>query len=197
MPGKRIASRHTDAVLTALQCQGKSNNCGPFTTATVLNAVLGRNFSGAKLAALMNRPVLRGRRLVVRRIPNWATFPWGMVDVMREQGLDAHWRFLASREYLIKGLDQGWLLMPIIGTWRPLWAHVMTLLMWDAEKGWGFANTGVNQRSMYWLEEQDFLTKWRAMGRLLVVVKDVQTLKHKPEGLGGMTGKESGGKDEF
>jgi hypothetical protein len=173
MPGKRVTSRHTEAVLTSLQWQGKSNNCGPFTTATVLNAVLGLNISGRKLAVLMNKPVLRGRRLVIRRIPNWATFPWGMVDVMREHGLNASWRFFAGPDDLLNGIAQGWLLMPVIGSWRPLWAHVLTLLIWDAEKGWGFANTGVNAHGLYWIDEGDFLKKWRAMGRLLVIVKDV------------------------
>lgn len=176
MPPKTIASRHTDIVLSALQWQGQTNNCGPFTTATVLKAVKGIDINGSQLADLMNKPVLRGWRLVIRRVPNSATFPWGMVDVLRENGLNARWQLFAREEHLHQGLEQGRLLMPIIGTWKPLWAHVMTLLTWDSERGWGFANTAHNQRSLYWMPETDFRRKWRAMGRLLIQVKDVQPL---------------------
>jgi hypothetical protein len=198
MPRDKIASPHTTAVLKALQWQGSTNNCGPFTTATVLNASRGLGCSGSKLAQLMNKPVWRGWRPVIRRIPNWATFPWGMVDVLREHGLNARWRFFAGEDDLRQGLEQGWLLMPIIGTWKPLWAHVMTLLAWDSDRGWGFANTGINQRSLYWIPDWDFIMKWRAMGKLLVMVKDVITLDDVSGDVSGGTIQQgSGGQNEF
>jgi hypothetical protein len=172
-----IVSRHTDSVMTALQWQGSSNNCGPFTTATVLNAVLGLNIAGNQLADLMNKPVFRGWRPVIRRIPNWATFPWGMVDVFREHGLNASWRFFVRDDFLRSGIEKGWLLMPVIGSLRPIWAHVMTLVMWNSEHGWGFANTASSQPVIYWMTDQEFQRKWRTMGRLLIFVRDVQPLE--------------------
>ena len=43
MPTTQIISPHIDAILAALQHQGDSNDCGPYTTATVLNALLDLN----------------------------------------------------------------------------------------------------------------------------------------------------------
>ena len=86
MPTTQIISPHIDAILAALQHQGDSNDCGPYTTATILNALLDLNLDGSQLAQQMDKPVWRGPLIVIRRVPNWATFPWGIVDVMREHG---------------------------------------------------------------------------------------------------------------
>ncbi len=167
----QILSSHTQAVLDALQCQGRHNSCGPYTTATVINALCATGLEGAALAAEMNRPVFRGILPVVRRIPNWATFPWGMVDVLRQHGLDAHWRIFAGIGWLRTALQQGSLLMPITGEWRPLWSHVMTLLAWDEQQGWGFANTAHPGRQLFWLDDRTFQKRWKAMGRWVVEIR--------------------------
>lgn len=165
-----ITSPHATAVLRALQYQGSSNDCGPFTTATVLNALRGLGIQAAELAELMDRPVWRGPRFVIRRIPNWATFPWGMVDVFRSYGLTASWRIFAKPELLLDNLQRGRLMMPVVGSWRPLWAHVMTCVTWQPDKGYGFANTQYDHHDIFWLEESTFLQQWRAMGRILIKV---------------------------
>jgi hypothetical protein len=107
---------------------------------------------------------------VVRRVPNWATFPWGMVDIFRSYGLNASWRFFSSTGTLIEGLLTGKILMPVTGSWRPLWAHVMTLVAWDPEEGWGFANTQFDHHDIHWLDNETFLKRWKAMGRLVIVI---------------------------
>jgi hypothetical protein len=116
----------------------------------------------------MNRPVWRGPMYVVRRVPNWATFPWGIADVLAEYGLKAYWHFFASPKDLWTGLGRGDVLMPVIGAWKPLWAHVMSLVAWDPQRGWGFANTQYNHRDIHWLADEVFQRQWRAMARLLV-----------------------------
>lgn len=157
-------------ILNALQCQGQSNDCGAYTTASVLNAMCGANLKGDDLATEMERPVRRGILPLVRKIPNSATLPWGMVDVFRSYGYRSNWRIFTKTEYLRKHLTGNKVLMPIIGTWKPISAHVMTLVAWDAKKGWGFANTQYNHHDIHWLPAETFNRQWRAMGHLLVEV---------------------------
>ncbi len=166
-----IHSPHMPSLLAALQCQGQSNDCGPYTTATIINALLNRNLEAQELAQQMNQPIWRGPWFVVRRVPNWATFPWGIVDVLREHGLNASWRPFARTSYLIEALQRGVVLMPILGGWRPLWAHVMTLVAWNAEKGWGFANTQFPHHDVHWLNDAVFRRQWWAMAHLLIEVR--------------------------
>jgi hypothetical protein len=167
---KNLLSPRADNILASLQYQGSSNDCGPYTTATVINALRGLNIDALALADEMDRPVWRGPMFVVRRVPNWATFPWGMVDVFRSYGLKANWRFFTSQDHITKVISQGDVAMPIIGSWRPLWAHVMTLVAWDDEKGWGFANTQFSHHNITWLSDEKFQKQWRALGRLNIEV---------------------------
>lgn len=167
-----IFSPYTDKILSALQYQGQRNDCGPFTTATVINALLGLNLDAIQLSDEMDKPVWRGIFYVVRRVPDWATFPWGMVDVFRSYGLDARWRLFAKTSYIKNTLSKGKVLMPIIGEWRPSpWAHVMSLVAWDEELGWGFANTQHNHHNIDWISNDLAARRWKAMGHLLVEIE--------------------------
>jgi hypothetical protein len=166
-----ILSPHKDKILNALQYQGLRNDCGPFTTATVINALLGLNLDATQLSDEMLKPVWRGAIYVVRRVPNWATFPWGMVDIFRSYGLRARWRLFAKTNYIKEALPQGKVLMPIIGAWRPsIWAHVMSLVAWDDDQGWGFANTQHNHQNIDWKANEVVARQWKAMGHLLVEI---------------------------
>ena len=172
MPTTQLISPHLDAILNAHQHQGSSNDCGPYTIATVLNALRDLNLDGDQLAHQMDKPVWRGPLFVIRRVPNWATFPWGIVDVLQEHGLEASWRPFESTKNLKKALPQGRVLMPIIGSIYPLWAHVMTLIAWDLHKGWGFANTQSSHHNIHWISDDYFRSHWNAMVHLVVEAKE-------------------------
>ena len=165
------ASRYSDNILKSLRCQGQSNDCGAYTTATVLKALRGVDLEPDELARKMEKPVRRGLLPMVRKIPNSATLPWGMVDVFKEYGLNAHWRFFSNIDHLKESLDRGNVLMPIIGNWKPIWAHVMTLVEFDDQQGWGFANTQYDHHNIHWLPDATFTQQWKAMGNLLVEVE--------------------------
>jgi len=168
-----LESPYTEELLANLQYQGSSNDCGPYTTATVINAMRGGTLIGDELAKQMNKPRLRGILPVIRRIPNWATLPWGMVDVFKDYNLRARWWFRAPVSYLRPAIANGHILMPIIGEWRPkTWAHVMTLVAWDPDKGWGFANTQFSSKKISWRPDEDFQEKWNHYARLLVEIKN-------------------------
>ena len=171
MSSTQVLSPHLDVILDSLQYQGASNDCGPYTAATVLNAMLDLDLDGNQLARQMDKPVWRGPRFVIRRVPNWATFPWGMVDVMRAYGLKASWRPFASTDDLKHDLIQGLVPMPVIGSLKPLWAHVMTLLAWNPHKGWGFANTQFSHQIIHWISDDYFKSHWREVAHILIEAK--------------------------
>ena len=165
-----ILSPRTDVLLEKLQCQGQSNDCGAFTSATVLNALLGLDIKGDDLANEMEKPVWRGLIYLVRKIPNSATLPWGMEDVFQSHGLKARWHFFSNEDYLKQSIPVEKIVMPIIGSWKPTWAHVMTLVAWDETQGWGFANTQYTHHNIHWVDAQKFTDQWKAMARLLVEI---------------------------
>ena len=105
------------------QYQGQTNDCAPFTVVMVINALTGANLRGADVAREMNRPRLRGVIPVVRRIPGWATFPWGIVDELERHHVRSRWRFGATDIDLFAALREQRLALPIFGERWPLWAH--------------------------------------------------------------------------
>jgi len=169
-----IQSPHTDLLLQNLQYQGSSNDCGPYSTTTVICSLTGADIDGEALAKRMNKPRRRGILPIIRRVPNWATFPWGVTDILQEYGIPAHWWLLTPIEYLRPALANGRLLMLIIGEWRPKpWAHFLTLVAWDAEQGWGFANTQSTEQHISWVPDALFRRRWQNYGRILIEINQV------------------------
>jgi hypothetical protein len=170
---KRVLSPYAPKLLLNLQCQGKSNNCGPYTTAVIVNSFRNTELEGDKLAEEMNNIAWRGILPIVRRLRNSATFPWGMVDVFLRHDLAASWSLFTSVNKLLASLNAGEILMPVIGTWKPLYAHVMTLIAWDEKEGFGFANTQYPTKEIYWMPAENFTRMWKNTGNLLVRIKKV------------------------
>lgn len=168
-----ISLPYAPKIISNLQCQGPTNNCGPYTTATILNTFRHTQLDGGKLAEDMNNIAWRGILPIIRRLPNSATFPWGMVDVFQRHNLSASWSLFTSVEKLLGMLREGNILMPVIGSWRPIQAHVMTLIAWEATQGFGFANTQYPTKEIFWLPADTFITGWKNMGNLLIRIKQV------------------------
>jgi hypothetical protein len=170
MASTQITSMHKVAILQAHQFQGQRNDCAPFSIAMVTNALHGSTIVGEDLAESMNAIRFRGIIPIIRRIPNWATFPWGMVDVFKDLGIKASWRFLGNQERLKTSIITGDIAMPVIGGWIPPWGHVMALLAFDPSLGWGFANTAKRDAELHWMEDELFEQQWRTFGRMVVEV---------------------------
>ncbi len=164
-----LTSPHLRSLLLAHQWQGKSNHCGPFAAAIVLNALMKTRVTGHDLARELNRPRWIGPLPLIRRIPNWATFPWGVVDALRQHGLRAEWRWATPPHLLHEGLQRGWVLLPIFGQWRPLWAHLAVLAAFHPELGWGFVDSAHPHPNLVWRDAETFLRQWRNYGRMLVL----------------------------
>lgn len=165
-----VVSPFAGQIIQHLLYQGNRNDCAPFTAVTLIHAFTDRRVDPVELAQQMNQPVWRGARPVIRRIPNWATFPWGIVDVLRQYGFAARWQLFLPIEALFHHLGTPTLCLPILLSWRPLWAHVMTLIAYHPGRGFGFANTQSPSKEIDWLPEERFLRLWRASFHCVVLV---------------------------
>ena len=163
-----VFSPFTQSLLAVHQYQGKSNDCGPYTAAIVINALQGLRLDGTQLAHQMERLNFRPF-LTVRRFPGWATFPWGVTGVLREYGLKSSWHFLANQGLLDRALSHS-IAIPIFGSWKPFWAHFAILVADHPELGWGFVDPAHPKGEIIWRSKSDYKHLWRAFGNLLVTV---------------------------
>lgn len=177
-----LAARHTHALDAYHAWQRDTNDCGPHVVTMALNFTRGtRELDALSMARAMNRPRIGGGvpPLVVRRIPGWATFPWGIVDMLRLHDVPARWRLFASEAHLIRALSEDRLAMPIYGEpfrrkagrWSG-WSHVVLLAGWDAAaQAYVFVDSSKRDAPTR-MPRAKFLTLWRNMGRLLVETRE-------------------------
>ena len=167
-----IKSIYADRILEKHQFQGTSKDCGPYCIAMINNALNGTDLTGEGLGFELNGWVWRGIVPVMRRIKNWATMPWGMVDKFRELGYRSQWKLFQNTVYLKGALEENKLIIPIIGEWHwPLsgvWAHYLVLVQHDPEKGWGFVNPAHKKKEFDWMSNDDFMEKWRWGNHMIV-----------------------------
>jgi len=163
-------SKFRSQILAAHQFQGRMNDCGPFSAAIVLNAICGLNLRGSNLALAMNSIKWRGFLPVLRRIPRWATFPWGVVDILKEHGLSANWRCCGKTSNLFTNLLENKITIVIVGEWKPLWAHYLVLVEYHPEKGFGFVDSAISAANVVWKNLSDFHRLWNNYGSLYITV---------------------------
>jgi hypothetical protein len=173
-----VGPRHDRPIEDAHIPQGDTNDCGPHVVTMAVNFWHGeQRLDPHTVAAAMNRPRLRKSLLpvVVRRLPNWATFPWGIVDALAEHGVPARWRTRASEDDLHRALREDRLLMPIFGEpfkregWRwKGWAHVALLVGWNPASAsyWFVDSARTNAPTSKGREH--FRRLWDNMGRILI-----------------------------
>lgn len=149
--------------------QKQTNDCGPCVIATVNNALHTHPFHFTTLAQALNR--YTSKRLPPDRLANSATFPWGMVRILKQLGFNARWRLWARPQNLQHVSDPGLILVTITGQWSPLWAHYMILVALDPQHGLGFINPALPQADIDWRPQEQFDKEWAAFGRQLVEIR--------------------------
>jgi hypothetical protein len=174
----RIAARHDHAVEHYHISQGSTNDCGPHVVAMSVNFWQGhKKLDPAQVSREMNRPRLNAGfpPLIVRRIPNWATFPWGIVDMLRKHNLKARWQLGASEDAIHRALREDRLVLPIFGEplrrrgWRWTgWSHIALLCGWNptTETYWFVDSARVTAPTSR--PRNEFMTLWRNLGRILI-----------------------------
>jgi hypothetical protein len=165
-----ILSIYSDDLREAHQFQGLSNDCGPFCAAIVSNALKGTSLWGDELAIEMNKPYRWGFIPIPRRIFHWATFPWGVVNVLKSNGLAARWKMFKRAKDLQENLGNGIVPVVIIGSWRPLWSHYKILVAHDETKGWGFVDPAQMVSEIFWDSDGEFMKLWKNLWRMTILV---------------------------
>jgi len=165
-----IQSKYLDILRSAHQYQGITNDCGPFCTAIVLDALALLSVGGAEISHAMDKPLKIGIIPFPRRISNWATFPWGIVHIMKEHGLIARWRVFCKPALLKEILVKGYIPIPIVGSWKPLRSHYKILVAYDEQKGWGFIDPARAAGEVFWDSHDRFQKQWKNMACTCLVV---------------------------
>ena len=172
------------------QYQGQTNDCGPTTAAILGNAYLNElRFQGPEVAERLNRLNFSLRPIphfVLGRIPGWATFPWGIAYFLRSRGIPVSWKPFRDREDLLEGIRADQLMAVIIG--EPFlkkdrrfagWSHYLIVAGYQSQRGFLVLDPGKKQRSggdrweqkgMVWRPEEEFLSLWRKMFRVIITV---------------------------
>jgi hypothetical protein len=170
------------------QYQGYTNDCGPTSLAIAGNALLGREvFQGPAVAKEMSHVAFSWRpfpHIVVQRISNWATFPWGIVHYLRDHALPARWGLFGTVERLRRNLLGDQLTMVVVG--EPLrfekakyvgWAHIKILFGHTPGRGFLFVDPGHSRtddawkrHGLFWQGEEEFLRQWRNLFRITIEV---------------------------
>jgi len=173
------------------QYQGSTNDCGPTSLAIAANALLGEErFQGPRVSQDMNGLVFELRpfpHFVVQRIPNWATFPWGIAHYLRKHGIAARWLPLGREGRLHHNLLANQITLVIVG--EPLrwekgryagWGHVKVLFGYTPGRGFLFVDPAYQRRpddpdpyrryGLAWQEEKEFLRQWRNFFRICIEV---------------------------
>ncbi|MGD2178058.1 MAG: hypothetical protein PVG71_09575 [Anaerolineae bacterium] len=183
-----VASYLSRPVYRYHQYQGYSNDCGPTSLAIAANALLGREaFQGPDVARQMSHVAFEWRPLphvVIQRIPNWATFPWGIVYYLKKHDLPARWGPFGTVERLRSNLLANQITIVVVGepwSWRKGryagWAHVKILFGHTPGQGFLFVDPGHSRaddpwkrHGLFWQEESEFLRQWRNLFRTYVEV---------------------------
>jgi hypothetical protein len=173
------------------QYQGQTKDCGPTSLAIAANALLGEDrFQGPVVAQEMNDPAFEVRpfpHFVVRRIQNWATFPWGIVHYLQQHDIPARWSPLGTVNILRRNLLADRLTIVMLGEllhWEnrryAAWGHAKVLFGYAPGQGFLFVDPAYERRpdapdswehyGLFWQEETEFLRQWRGLFSIYVEV---------------------------
>jgi hypothetical protein len=170
----------TSKLVSAHQFQQRSNDCGPFSAAILINGICGLELSGQDLAASMNKVHWNGILPHISRIQNWATFPWGVAAALKDYGIPSAWRVLVRPARLSAILRDGLYTIVIIGGWKkPIWAHYK-ILVDENDVCYGFVDPAYPDKEVRWQSKDDFYARWNAMGRMLIEIKSLRPVAHNP-----------------
>lgn len=198
-----VPLRLTKPVYDYHQYQGdRTNDCGPTSAAIAVNALLDQwVLEGPAVAEEMSHVAFECRpfpHLVVPRIREWATFPWGIVYYLKKQGFRARWRLFGTLERLERNLRADRLTIVVIGvpwrwrkvkadkpwpwkTWRYIgWAHVKILFGYVPGQELLFVDPGeerssdvheLNEFGLFVQDQEQFLRQWRNILRIFIEVE--------------------------
>ena len=180
-----IDTHYKNPIYKYHQFQGKTNNCGPTSLAISMNAFTHEStFNGEYIANELDHWLKHFPKLILPRISNWATFPWGLVQYLRYQKIPGKWSLFGSSEKLIANINSEVITMVIIGEplrWRNEkydgWSHIKVL--YGNSPGYFFfvdpayqqndgSNNELSDSGIYRQSEEEFQKLWKNMFRIYI-----------------------------
>ena len=165
----KFTSKHTSTLTEKHQFQGYTNNCGPFCTAIAISYLTSNPVGGDQIAQEMNVIQWFKFPLSIKRIPNSATFPWGIVEMLKKHGVKSRWHIFSNLSRVAQDISDGNLIIVLTALYRPLSAHYRLLTGVD-EKEISFIDPAYNQKSISCESKEAFLKKWRAAGNIFISI---------------------------
>jgi len=162
---------HLEQIKKSHLFQEKSNNCGPFCVAVILKAMRNLETNGIDLSEAINKVRWAGIVPIIRRIPDWATFPWGLVDLFRQYKVKSKWRVFCTKDNLEKIISKGEIAIVLIGSWKQKWSHYKILVSLDHQLGYGFIDPGIEGSYVSWQNEVDFMKQWKFLFNTIIEVR--------------------------
>jgi hypothetical protein len=166
----KITSPYTDKLIQNHQFQAQSNNCGPFCAAMSINMIKGTHLDGNDLAASMNRPRFNIIFPIIRRIPDYATFPWGIVDTLGQNKINASWKFFYTFSDLSTLLPGTNLLIILTATYEPLNGHYRILVSLEDDQI-GFIDPAYPVNGIHYQPRPSFLLEWQNAFNPIIMIR--------------------------
>jgi hypothetical protein len=170
------------------QYQGDdTNDCAAFSIAIVGNAFLNRpQFDGFKVAREMEKLTLVTSplpHLTLRKIPQWASLPWGVSGYLQSQHIPAKLNWFASVDHLLRNIRENRLSIVILGDLLKGWGHAKALYGYEADgpkpqRGFYFVDPGYPKEysrphqplGVFWQDENEFKQQWNSLFRILIEI---------------------------
>jgi hypothetical protein len=175
-----IDTHYKNPIYKYHQYQGKTNNCGPTCLAISMNAFIHEfAFNGEHIANELNHWSKHFPKLIIPRISDWVTFPWGLVQYLKYQNIPGKWSLFGSTDKLIENIKNETITMVIIG--EPVrwtngkydgWSHIKVLYGYSPGNFFFVdpayqKNTGINREysdsGIYRQSEEEFQKLWKNM----------------------------------
>jgi hypothetical protein len=171
------------------QYQGeKTNDCAAFSIAIVGNAFLNRpQLDGFQVAREMEKLTLVPSplpHLTLRKIPQWATFPWGISGYLQSKSIPAKLYWFASVEQLLRNIQEDRFTIVVLGDLLKGWGHAKVLYGYEPtgpqpERGFYFVDPGYPKewsrphypRGVFWQDENEFKQQWNSLFRILIEIR--------------------------
>jgi hypothetical protein len=170
------------------QYQGDdTNDCAAFSIAIVGNAFLNRpQFDGFKVAREMEKLTLVTSplpHLTLRKIPQWASLPWGVSGYLQSQHIPAKLNWFASVDHLLRNIRENRLSIVILGDLLKGWGHAKALYGYEGsgpkpQHGFYFVDPGYPKEysrphqplGVFWQDENEFKQQWNSLFRILIEI---------------------------
>ena len=164
-----INSIHTNRILLNHQYQYQSNNCGPLCAAMVINTIKGLRIDGFVIADAMNHQTNNNWLALIPRIPNSATFPWGIVSALAGYGITSNWRSFTPFASLTNLISKKYLIIVLTASYQPVSAHYRILVS-IAPDYLGFVDPAYPQENLQFQPVDSFISSWhRAVDTIIMI----------------------------